>query len=243
MKISHDLVRRGVVVFALMLPMAASAGQLCVATGGQPLIEADGVSTPARVYFRSDVAKTDHYLDMHSTGAKSWAVLPAITEETNSIDYRVVTRSASGSEKVVSSGRIVTAGGCAAPKLRDEQRIAGMGLIIGATAEGPAVPAGFACEGIVGEINAKGELRAFKACQQIAMQSSTFIADATGTVQSGTSTMTRASNARNTNISADSLLTPGTTRVFPPGRRPNQNGNNPPPPNPRRDHPVSKSRP
>ena len=234
--LSSSGVRCAVLVSAVLFPAVASAGQTCVASGSQPLIAAS-VNAPARVYFRSDVAKADHYVDMHVAGTKSWAVLPRVNEGTQFIEYRVVTGSAK-SQKVVTSGRITVANNCAAAKLDDNQRSAASGLIVGATAEGPALPAGFRCEGVVGQINAKGELRSYKPCQQIALQQAATAAEANAAVTKSASSN---KSSGKTAVVADATLRPGTTRSFAPTRKSSTNPG--PNPTPRQNHPYSRSRP
>jgi len=228
---------RWVLVSALLIPVGASAGEMCVNVGSQPVVQSPA-GTPARVYFRSDVAKADHYVEMRAAGSSSWAVLPRIGDGTKFVEYRVVTGSGKA-EKVVDSGRINVGETCSAPKLTENQRVAASGLIVGATAEGPAVPAGFRCDGVVGQINAKGELRSYKPCQQVALQQAS--AAATSVDPSVTKPANSTKSGGKTPISADATLTPGTMRTFAPTRK--GPGSVKTPPTPRTNDPYSRSRP
>lgn len=149
---------------AFAICLSARGDGPCVATGQNARVTWSGSAPTARLYFHSDNAKAEHYVEMRRVSAGRFvAVLPKVLENVASIVYRVATADAGG-RYTTRNNATMAIGACAPAKLSgDESRMAGA-LVVGATAEGPAVPVGFGCEGIVGRITEKGELSSYDAC-------------------------------------------------------------------------------
>lgn len=196
-----------------------------------------------RVYFRSDLAKTEHYVAMTpGAGGIFWAMLPKPNGETVSIDYRVATIDAQGRATNRAEGRLSVSPACAATALSPDEAKFAASLVVGSDSEGPAIPVGFQCDGIVGRIVAN-RLQAYDACSEealaLARAPRTLIAvpPAQKVVTAKTSTSTTLQS---------SLLRIGTNglAIVPLHHRTPRRAPLPPtPPQPRLSEPVSPSRP
>lgn len=158
------------VVLWLSVSAAFSAPPSCIRPGSNARIVWNGTTGAAvRVYFRSDLAKTEHYIDM--TGAANnryWAVLPKPNDDTKEIVYRIVTVDAKGSVITRQEASLAVETSCAAVTLTPGESKFAAGLVIGSDVEGPQMPVGFRCDGVVGRITAN-ELQAFNACAEEAL--------------------------------------------------------------------------
>jgi hypothetical protein len=174
---------RAAVLIALALGLVANmafAGTApvstarCIAAGSQARVDWNAGSSPrpaaVRVYFQSANAKMEHYVEMRSAGNGSyWAVLPKPQAGVSYIDYRVATVEGAN-DLTRDHGRIALANDCASPRLGSQEASYASSLIVGsAEPVSPVIPVGFKCDGIIGRINAKGELSAFDACGEQAL--------------------------------------------------------------------------
>jgi hypothetical protein len=143
---------------------AAPPEQPCIAPGKNIRITWPGASAlGARLYFRSENAKTEHYVQMRRTAGRFAAVLPK-PENASSITYRIATPLPDGRYATRSSGTLAVRDECVASALSAEDSVFASALVIGQAEEGPTVPVGFGCDGIIGRITPAGELSAYDAC-------------------------------------------------------------------------------
>ncbi len=215
----------------------------CVAADTNPRIEwivPRESPKEARVYFRSENAKGEHYVPMRRrAGSPFVAILPKIAAGTTAIDYRVAAPDGKGEYATRLTGRLNVDKACPATALSPAEAKITTALVVGATVDGPAIPVGFRCDGIIGRINAAGALSAYDACRSMAELSNTVAA-----VQqnAGVATATKGAAA-----GAKPSLTEGSlgVGVITPEhhRRPRRAPVPPQPPNPRLTEPVSPSRP
>lgn len=163
------------VVVALAAPMAfagtaAAPNAACVASSSQARIDWNAGNGPqpaaVRVYFQSSNAKTEHFLEMRQTGkGQFFAVLPKPQGNTATINYRIATVDGTREGLTRLRGSIALSKDCPAPGLGALEASYASSLIVGSVeAASPAVPVGFKCDGIIGRIDAKGQLSAFDAC-------------------------------------------------------------------------------
>src|SRR5581483_1771410 len=153
-----------------VLTAADLPGVPCVRPGTNPRVVWKGNAGGAmRVYFHSGVAKTEHWVEMtpESNGAFR-AVLPKPNADAMSIDYRVVTLDARGGAVTREEGHLSLLPQCAAAPLNAEESKSAANLVIGSDVEGPAMPVGFRCDGIIARITGN-ELQAYNACAEEAL--------------------------------------------------------------------------
>lgn len=215
----------------------------CVRPAANARIVWTGTASGAvRVYFHSDLAKTEHYIEMMPGGAgRFWTILPKPTEEDSEIDYRIATVDAQG-VTTRQQGRLAVINTCPATALSVEESKFAASLVIGSDVEGPAMPVGFRCDGIVGRISAN-ELQAYNACSEktlalaAAPRALVVVPPAQKIVTNKTSTSTSLQT---------SLLRIGTNglAIVPEHHRTPRRAPLPPtPPQPRLTEPLSPSRP
>lgn len=142
----------------------------CIAAESNARIVWRGGAAGARLYFRSDNAKAEHYLEMRTIAGMGYvAVLPKVAAATKSVVYRVATPDGSNAYETRKEGQLEVVKSCAPIPLSPREARMAETLVIGATAEGPALPVGFQCAGVIGKITARGELSAFDACAPASM--------------------------------------------------------------------------
>lgn len=157
----------GVVCSALTA--AEPPGPRCIRPGTNARVVWHGnAAGTVRVYFHSGLAKTDHYIEMTPSAAGFWAVLPRPNADAVSVDYRVVTVDEHGAAVTREEGHMSLLSSCAATPLNVEEAKFAANLVIGSDVEGPAMPVGFRCDGIIGRITAN-ELQAWNACAEEAL--------------------------------------------------------------------------
>lgn len=222
--------------FALCCVAAAAAppqvAPLCVAQGKNARITWSGTSAAgARLYFRSDNAKTEHYIDMRRAPGRFAAVLPK-PESAVTIAYRVATPQRDGRYLTRLSGTLTVREGCPAADLTTDESVSASALVLGLAEEGPSLPVGFGCEGIIGRISPSGELSAFDACAAEATAALGIRRNSFPSRPAVTEKLQPAGDALGVGV-----ITPDHHRL--PRRAPIP----PTPPNPRVVEPVSQSRP
>lgn len=168
---------RGVLIVACcaatISASAATKSSSCVPANGNARVAwtvpaGESVQT-VRAYFRSDAATAEHFIELRRSAGNSFVgVLPRVSTAASAIQYRIATSRADGKFATRTSGRVAVGSTCVAetPAASDVQLA--KAIIVGSTIEGPAVPAGFRCEGIIGRVTAKGELKSYAACSEIA---------------------------------------------------------------------------
>jgi hypothetical protein len=155
---------------AYAAPPLAYTPPPCVSTGGSARITAtlpDANAQSARLYFRTASDSADYYLDMVKTGSQVWAVLPAVAAGTTSIVHRIVVTGADGVPVSTEAAPVAVDAACPTSALKGEEISFANNLVIGLTeSTQPAIPAGFSCAGITGEITADGVMKPLVACTQ-----------------------------------------------------------------------------
>jgi hypothetical protein len=231
-------IRRVAAVSALCLVPALAAAAppespACVPPGKNARITWRGSSAAgARLYFRSDNARTEHYVEMRRGPGRFSGLLPKIASAA-SIFYRIVTPDAEGGYTMRSNGTIAVLADCATQDLTAEDQASTNALVLGLTEEGPSVPVGFACEGIIGRIGIDGQLRAHDACAGLA-SAAVGITRNSFPNRTETGDKTLAADAQALGVG---VITPDHHR------RPRRAPVPPTPPNPRVVEPVSPARP
>ncbi len=239
--ITSSCIRSGIAILAISASVAAaevSKAAPCVAPGANRTITWRGVSAAgARLFFRSENAKTEHYVEMRRGGVGRFVGVLPKPDAAAAINYRVATPLPDGSYATRAAGTVAVKTDCAAP----ESSPSDAALVVGSTTEGPAVPVGFSCDGIIGRITPQGELSAYDACAALAVA-------AGGTTRS-TYGNRDAADAPKRGQTSTSTKPPGTETlgvgVITPDhhRRPRRAPIPPTAPNPRVVEPVSPSRP
>jgi hypothetical protein len=234
-------------IASLTLPLAAAETSTCVTQNANARIAwtapAGESVRSVRAYFRSDAASAEHYVELRRAGNNGWtAVLPRTSSAAQAIEYRIATAAAGAQFITRSEGRITVGETCKVAALDSSDQQLAKALIIGATQEGPAVPAGFRCEGIIGLITAKGALQSYAACSELAKASAATgeqpqVADASTTAAKDAATQ-KTATARS--ASAPRVAT--TEGVVAQATRDPRNSQGNPNDNPRRP-PVSARRP
>ena len=142
----------------------ANARIVWTAPAGEPV-------RSVRAYFRSDAATAEHFVELRRSGTSWSGVLPKVSPAAQAIEYRIATAAADGKFSTRRDGRISVSPACSAKALDASEQQLAKALIVGVTEEGPAVPAGFRCDGIIGQFTTKGALRSYAACSEIAAAS------------------------------------------------------------------------
>ncbi len=204
-----------------------------------------GISTPvewqppnatslrtARVYFRSENARNEHFVDMRlDLNGRFSAVLPKANGDAEFVNYRIVTLDEKGHATTREQKRVAVTGDCAAPRLTPGESKMSDRLVIGTDADAPNVPVGFRCDGIIGLISAGGILRPYDGCEEEALA-------AVG--------IRRQRNGQGRNLQeriVEGASSPGLTIGPLHHRTPRRAPIPPTPPQPRLREPVSASRP
>lgn len=241
--------------FAGISPQGDSGAARCLAANSNAKIvwtaPSSGAIQSVRVYFRTANAKAEHFVEMRrARGTPYSAILPKPAAGAAAIEYRIAAAGPNGVYATRSAGRLNVSKGCAPDVLNADDSMQASTIVVGITAEGPVVPIGFRCEGIVGEITRDGELRSYSACSEMAIASMSASFSEQGLGRSGTRT------AAGTTASQTSTGTSTSTRTSTPQaesyglavgplhhRTPRREPQPAQPPQPRLQEPVSPSRP
>ena len=206
----------------------------CVRPGQNALITwQTGSAATARLYFRADQAKGEHYIDMRRSKERLWAVLPKPTAVTQSIRYRVATADAMGRYATQVERTVVVSDDCHAGEFTATQARASASLVVAMTKNAdPTVPIGFACDGIIATISTTGLMSARNACADARVD---LLARPGNEVEGS-----RAATTKKPSLVPASTGLGVVVNATPPFRKAFQSV---PPPNPRRARPVSAARP
>jgi hypothetical protein len=212
---------------------------------------ASGALRSVRVYFHSTNAKAEHFVEMRRARASAYsAILPKPAADATTVDYRIAVAGPDGVYATRSTGRLTIAKTCAPEVLSADDAKQAASLVVGVTAEGPVVPIGFRCDGIVGEVTAKGELRSYSACSEIAIAAMSATLTDQGTAQTAARTNAPATASQTSTGTSTATRTP-TAQTESAGlgvgplhhRTPRRAPQPAQPPTPRLQEPVSPSRP
>lgn len=168
-----SLVFASTAVAATAPPMVGKIA--CVASGVNPRITATVPATLSspRVFFRANNERTEYYVDMHRTSARSndwYAILPMPEPATKTITYRVAGVD-DNKQWVVSAPITVNATKSCAVALTGEEQSMANGIVLGLTTAGQSeVPAGFSCRGIVKVLGVDCQLRDAEGCRRLLAQ-------------------------------------------------------------------------
>ncbi len=167
----------GVMVFQPLLVLGASAGPAiqhqpltCVPAEGNTRITAKATSadsvTSMKVYFRSNIASSEYFIEMRRDSDGSfWALLPKTSPATNAVAYRIVAKDSSGGVTASPLVTVSTSSSCAAAARPEDARYAS-NVVLGLTVPSQTgLPVGFGCAGIVGVITPTGDLKSNEDCR------------------------------------------------------------------------------
>jgi hypothetical protein len=212
---------------------------------------ASGALQSVRVYFRSANAKAEHFVEMRRARGNAYAaILPKSAAGATAIDYRIATAGPNGVYATRSTGHLAVTKTCAPEILSADDAKQAASIVVGITAEGPLVPVDFRCDGIIGEITAKGELRSYSACSEIAIASMSASLTGQGITQSANRTAaatTASQTSKGTSMATRTPIAESESMGLQVGplhhRTPRRDPQPALPPQPRLQEPVSPSRP
>lgn len=155
-----------VLLAASVVFSAWTADGQCVSPGGNAYV---AWTSPAqrsvpRVYFRAEESAVEHYVEMSRGGSAYEAVLPGPIDTTSKIHYRIALREPRGTFVTRHRGAIAVVEDCPS-RLTAAQITLARQIVIGSTMPGPAIPAGFRCDGVAARIDSKGMMSAAQLCQ------------------------------------------------------------------------------
>jgi hypothetical protein len=210
---------------------AATKSSSCVSGSGNARVvwtapAGEAVRT-VRAYFHSDATSAEHFVELRrGAGSVYFGVLPRVSGSVQSIDYRIASAGANGRFATRSTGRVNVTASCNAEAIDNSDTQLAKAIIVGATAEGPSVPAGFRCEGIIGRVTASGELQSYSACSELSAAAASNAqspdlqtASATAAAIDGKATVTVASKLPPAVADSDGVTASAVRR----NRRPRQN--------------------
>lgn len=167
----------GVMVCQPLLALGAGAGPViqhqpltCVPAEGNTRITAKATSadsvTSMKVYFRSNIASSEYFIEMRRDSDGSfWALLPKTSPATNAVAYRIVAKDSSGLVTATPLVTVSAASSCAAASRPEDARYAS-NVVLGLTVPSQSgLPVGFGCTGIVGVITPTGDLKSNEDCR------------------------------------------------------------------------------
>jgi hypothetical protein len=187
-----------------------------------------------RVYFHSQNARTEHYIEMRRDASGRYsAVLPKPNADSRYVDYRIATMDERGQLTTREQRRLAVGADCSAsnlPTAAETKKVEH--LVIGTDVEGPIMPVGFLCDGIIGRIDPAGQLQSYDACSEQALSFAAV-------------RRRQPANGRNEppQLTGEGISTSGLPIGPEHHRTPRRAPTPPTPPQPRLSEPVSRSRP
>lgn len=167
----------GVMVCQPLLVLGANAGPAiqhqpltCVPADGNTRVTAKATSadsvTSMKVYFRSNIASSEYFIEMRRDSDGSfWALLPKTAPATNAVAYRIVAKDSSGVVSATPLVTVSTSSSCAASARPEDARYVS-NVVLGLTVPSQTgLPVGFGCAGIVGVITPTGDLKSNEDCR------------------------------------------------------------------------------
>jgi hypothetical protein len=122
------------------------------------------------LYFNAEGLSEDYWVTMRPSDdnpSRYWGYLPVALSDVDHVNYHIEAIDPSGRRASTDSFKVKVANDCEAPELTDEEKRIARNLVVGLTkADQKAAPPGFRCGGIVGLVNAQGDLMPNEECRE-----------------------------------------------------------------------------